>query len=314
MRSDRAVRSVFALTLTLSFAACGGSSDDDATEPVASAEPAEPAGDAETRPSEPAIEPAPEPDVTEPMDETVMTEPTEPTEPPMPEPTSDADDQPLPTIDPNETVSFDRNAAFRDEFDGQFLPEAGWVWVGEEPDRWRFEDGQLVITGGNPHFMGEPVNLLTRIVPDEMELSISTSVMADLQENFEAAGMTLLNDQGEYVAILLGFCDACLPDSGGIGIYGEAMSGEDNLMTEPAMVPFDASRPVTLNMDWSPGNQAVVAGYFDANDEYQTVFRVDGAPVFTDFGLFAHNLPMGGENTIDVEGWFDWFELKVYEP
>ena len=29
MRSDRAVRSLLAFTLTLSFAACGGSSDDD---------------------------------------------------------------------------------------------------------------------------------------------------------------------------------------------------------------------------------------------------------------------------------------------
>jgi hypothetical protein len=312
MRSDRALRSVLALALAVSFAACGGSSDDDASEPVASADPTEPAAtddEAEPTPSEPAAEPTP----TEP----VMPEPTDPpvTEPPVTEPpVTEPADEPSPTVAPDETVVFDRNAAFRDEFDGAFLPEAGWTWLGEEADRWRFEDGHLVIVGDNPHFMGEPVNLLTRVVPDEMEVAISARVTAAPQENFEATGITLFNEQGEYVAVLLGFCDFCLPDSVGIGIFGEAMSGEDNLLTEPASNPDGRSNPVTLTLDWSPGNGVVVAGYRRFDDEFIRIFRLEDAPEFTSFGLFAHNLPSGGENLVDIEGRFDWFELKVYEP
>jgi hypothetical protein len=308
MHPDRVLRGALALALAWSFTACGGSGDDDDVAiPADSA-----AADESTLATEVTTPTATDPAVTEP--EPAVTDPTTPaSEPTMPPPdTSPPDTSPPITTPPITTPLYDPANPFRDDFDGSFLESANWAWSNEDPSRWRFEDGTLVITGADPHFMNGGVNFLTRELPEGVDIGVSVQLSAVPQENFEAAGLTLVGDENEYMALVLAYCDLCLPDSGGVGIFAEAMRGEDNLLAEPMFLEWDPADEVTLILEWSPDAGAAVGGLIGPDGEYQQVFRLDSAPEFTFVGLAAHNLPGTFENTVDIEAHFDWFELVTY--
>lgn len=252
----------------------------------------------------PASTPAPTdaPPSATPIPPTVT--PVPPTETPVP-PT----DTPLPP-----TATPDFTQPFRDDFDGGPMEGAGWEWRNEVHSRWSAsEEGWLVIQADNPPIgTGEMVNLLTRPIPTDRDIMITTTVRADPSENFEQAALFLLDESLNYVSILTGYCEMCVPSTGGHGLFMEGFANRQNLLPDNVFIPRDpAISEVTLRLEYSPDAAVVVGLYAYAPGEWQTASIVRNVPPLTMAGLGASNLPSPSGSTRDLVAEYDYFEIEM---
>lgn len=244
-------------------------------------------------------------------------EPAEPTEGP-PEPTAPPTEVPTaappPTPEPTPTET---PWIFRDDFDGELAE--GWRWVNEIPARVSFTDyGWLEITADNPGIFneeGEEVtlsNLLVRDIP-EGDFAATVHLEAAPSRNFQQATLYLIAEIGNYVAVNTGFCEFCIPETGGHGFYVEAFDEGNSVTPQPVFIPRDpAVTDVYLRLAYRPAEGSVAAYYASAPDEWQEATTVTGVPAFTAVGLGAANIPAGGSGE-DLVARFDYFELSDLE-
>jgi hypothetical protein len=205
---------------------------------------------------------------------------------------------------------------FREDFDGGLNP--AWSWINEDPDRWQVaDDGWLEITADDPPIAGDTieipmVNLLTRAIPQGVDIAVTTRVSADPDENFEQAALYLIEDGDSFVLVNIGFCDFC----GGKGIYLEAFSNNQQLLEGLQFFPLPAeASEVWLRLEYSPSGNAVVALVAVNEGEWQRVGEiVREPPAFVMLGIGAINLPGPESNPEqDLLARYDFVELEVYE-
>ena len=161
--------------------------------------------------------------------EIVPTEPSQPTHTaPPPEPTA--------TIEPTATPD---PVIFLDTFEGEL--SSAWSWVNEDPERWMItSEGWLAITADNPSVLAseqdiQQVNLLVQPAPDG-DFVITTRLVSDPNENFQQGGIFLLLDGVNYVSIMSAFCEPCLPNNGGYGVFMEGFKNAE-MIADKLFVP-----------------------------------------------------------------------------
>lgn len=204
--------------------------------------------------------------------------------------------------------------AFRDDFaDG--LDDA-WTVTNEDMDRWSVGPGGITFTAGNPPFAsGEGTNYITRPLPEGVDISAMTHVLTAPAENFEQASLFLFNDAGDYVAVLSGFCQPCLPDTGGYGFFMEAFANEVDLLAEQGspFIPRQAEQTdVYLMLEYSPENSVAVGFYATVEGDWQQAFIVRDLPPLTHIGFGAANLPGPDGSTVDLEATYEYVEVITY--
>ena len=237
------------------------------------------------------------------------TQPPAPTEPPpteIPPPTSTPELTPTP--DP---------VIFLDTFDDGLAD--GWEWLNEDTDRWQItEGGWLGIAADNPGMGASEsefamTNLLTRPVPDG-DLVVTTRVIADPHENFKQATLYLLGEPVNYTAVLTGFCSFCLPDSGGYGVFMEAVRSSESVIEGPPFIERDPeSTDLYLRLVYSAEANAITGFYATEADNWQEAFTVNDPPPFNRVALGAGNLPGPDGSTHDLQAFFDYLEISSEE-
>lgn len=223
--------------------------------------------------------------------------------PPEPSPTAEPTATPEPTPLP-------AGLLFRDDFDGYLQP--GWAWINEDPERWTFtQEGWLEIQAGDIAFYSEGgfglVNFLTRELP-EGEFMITAHVKADPIEDFQQATIYIFEDQDNYVALNIGFCQPCAV--GGPGFFMETFI-DNNPFENAYMIARDpAVTDVYLRLVNQGGS---ITGYYAT--EYGDWQRVGAFGNYFDFKLVGlgttNSNPNGLEN--DIISQFDYFEIAEPE-
>ena len=228
----------------------------------------------------------------------------EPTQPPPPTNTSL----------PPEPTATSGPIIFIDDFDGGV--DTAWSWLNEDPGRWQITpDGWLAITANHPSVLAseqniEQVNLLTQPAP-QGDLIITTRLISNPDENFQQAGIFIVQDGQNYVSIINAFCEFCLPDTGGHGVFMEGFkNGEPTAQGMVTALPLDQN-DLYLRLVFS-SSQNTITGYFsDDSSGWQQVGVVDEVPAFTTVALGAANTPGPEGISEDLLALFDYFEIAV---
>ncbi|MBN2149086.1 MAG: hypothetical protein JW726_17000 [Anaerolineales bacterium] len=229
--------------------------------------------------------------------------PAAPTETALPAPT--ATPPPSPTPDP---------VIFVDEFDGAL--DERWSWQNEDPARWAFApEGWLALTAANPGFFSEEgsqqVNLLHQPAP-QGDFVITTRLSTTPDENFQQAGIFIIADDFNYVAILNAFCQMCLPDSGGHGFFMEAFKAG-----EYAAAGMSQGTPqvedVFLRLVYHAEGSRVEGFYALAPDEWEALGTIEGLPEPQMVALGAGNSPSPEGVSEDLLAFYDYFEVSQIE-
>ena len=212
---------------------------------------------------------------------------------------------PSPTPDP---------VIFLDEFDGA-LGE-GWGWQNEDPERWQLTpEGWLALTAANPGFFSEEgsqqVNLLRRPAP-QGDFVITTRLSTTPDENFQQAGIFIIADDFNYVAILNAFCQFCLPDSGGHGFYMEAFKAGEYAAAGMAQGAPQVEE-VFLRLVYHAEERRIEGFYALAPDEWKALGTIEGLPEPQMIALGAGNSPSPEGVTEDLLAFYDYFEVSRIE-
>jgi hypothetical protein len=216
-------------------------------------------------------------------------------------------------------AAFDYGASFRDDFEDAV--DASWEWVNEDPERWTIEDGALVLTAGDRSLTPEfaelgSTNILSRPIPQDVDIAATVSLTVDPDENFEQTGIALMADLDSYVNLVAGFCGPC---GIGRGIYLE--TPDDGGSLQDGLQAVELPQGVTevrLRIEWSGSDplrqRAVTLFAFGPDGDWQRIGDiVKGMPPMQTVMLHAGNLPGPESNDEDLVVSFDWFELEVYE-
>jgi hypothetical protein len=141
---------------------------------------------------------------------------------------------------------------------------------------------------------------------------VTTLVRANPNENFQQAALYFFNEGLSHVSMVIGFCQPCLPDSDGYGIFGEAADQGETMFAEPVWLPRQESETeVYLRLEYSPEAAVAVGLYAYEPDNWQRAFLLRDVPVFTMTGIGASNLPGPEGNSADLVAEFDFFELDI---
>jgi len=247
---------------------------------------------------------------------TTFTDTPEPPEPEIPTDTilptateilSTETQQPIKTQEPPTLTALPEGIIFRDDFDGQFQP--GWTWINEDTDKWSFvEGGWLESIGDDKAFYIEEdfgmVNFLTRDIPDG-EFVITVHVQSNPSENFQQAAIYIYEDQDNYIALNIGYCEPC--KTGGPGFYMETFI-DNNPFEDAYMVERSATNTdVYLRLVNKGGS---VTGYYAiAPGEWQRVGAFGNYFDFKYVGLGTTNSNLEGVDQ-DIVSRFDYFEIS----
>jgi regulation of enolase protein 1 (concanavalin A-like superfamily) len=230
----------------------------------------------------------------------------EPTEPPPPTNTSPPP-KPTPTLEP---------IIFFDDFDGGI--ESTWQWLNENPERWMITaEGWLAITADHPSALAseqeiQQVNLLAQPVP-EGDFIITTRLVADPDENFQQADIFLILDGINYVSILNAFCEPCLQDNVGYGIFMEGFKNGESIALQVKTPRPPDQTDVYLRLVYS-SSQGTVTGYYASTpDDWQQVGVIEDVPGFYQVGLGATNTPGPEGVQEDLKAFYDYFEISRVE-
>jgi regulation of enolase protein 1 (concanavalin A-like superfamily) len=241
-----------------------------------------------------------------------------PTSPP-PQPT---DTSPPPTEIPEPSATPEPTATpdpilFLDEFDGGLDP--AWSWLNEDPGRWSVtEDGWLGLQAANQGFQAgdegaiNQVNMLLQPAP-EGDIVLTTHIFAQPDENFNQAGIFLIHDGNNYVNITMGFCEFCLPDTGGYGFYMDPILGGEFIQGENRAERADTVTEAYLRLVYSaPENKAT--GYYALEpDGWVELNSIEGLPPIEQLGLGAANLPGPDGVQEDLLAYYDYVEVASQE-
>ena len=220
---------------------------------------------------------------------------------------------PEPTTPPEPTAA--PPGPFREEFDDMLNP--AWTWVNEDPERWVIADGVLQITAADPPFAADTteipmVNLLTRAIPDGVDIAATTYVSASVDENFEQAALYLIEDGDSFVLLNIGFCEFC----GGKGVYLEAYADGQSLLEGLQFFPLpEEVTEVWLRLEYSPSGNAIVALVALTEGSWERVGQIiRQPPAINSLGIGAINLPGPGSNPEeDLVAQYEFVELEVYD-
>lgn len=203
---------------------------------------------------------------------------------------------------------------FRDEFEGSL--EEGWFWVNEDPSRWSFADGSwLAITADNSSMLHQSeiigqTNVLVRPAP-EGDFTLTAKVDTSPAEDFQQAGIFIIEDGFDYVAILVSFCKDCSPASGGELIEMKAVLDNQPLLANPYLPkPQGVGSEISLRLVYSSGVNSITGYYSFDGQDWLEAFQVRDAPPFDKVGLSATNSPGPGGVQHDLIARFDFFELS----
>jgi hypothetical protein len=211
---------------------------------------------------------------------------------------------------PTETAS----GPFRDDFDGGL--DASWSWINEDTSRWQItEEGWLQITAADPPFAPETteipmVNVLTRPVPQGVDIAVTTHVIADPDENFEQAALFLIEDGDSYALVNIGFCSFCANRSITLEAYVDGQTLLEGMQTYPLL---EDQEEVWLRIEYSPEGNVLVALVALEEGAWQAVGSiVRHPPAIGMVGIGAANVPGPEANPdVDLVALFDYVEIEV---
>jgi hypothetical protein len=156
------------------------------------------------------------------------------------------------------------------------------------------------------------VNVLTRPVPQGVDIAVTTHLIADPDENFEQAALFLIEDGDSYAMANFGFCAFCTNKS----IYLEAYADGQSLLEGLQSFPLpEEQTEVWLRLEYSPEGNALVALVALEEGEWQTVGSiVRNPPAIGRVAIAAANVPGPEANPEeDLVALFDYLELEVYD-
>jgi regulation of enolase protein 1 (concanavalin A-like superfamily) len=215
----------------------------------------------------------------------------------------------MPTLDP---------IIFLDDFEGGLDP--AWSWHNEDPERWFVTpDGWLGIKADHPGMGNEgdmtQTNLLLQSAP-EGDFIVTTRMYADPNSNFNQAGIFLIADGLNYVSIISGFCEPCLPESGGYGFYIDGVIGGEYVSQEFRIERAPEDTDVFLRLEYSAENNAAAGLYALSPDDWQPLGVINEFPQIKQIGLGAANLPHPDEEQgEDLMAYFEYVEIaRVNTP
>ncbi len=225
-------------------------------------------------------------------------------------------DQPTNTSPPQEPIATPELIIFFDDFDGGL--DSAWTWLNEDPNRWAItSEGWLAISAADPSVLASDqeigqVNLLVQPAP-EGDYIITTRLVSYPKENFQQAGIFLILDGINYVSILNAFCEVCLPNDAGYGVFMEAFKNGEPLENQiwgphpPEIIDF------YLRLVYSRDQNSVTGYYASSPDDWRKVGVIENLPNINQIGLGAANAPgsEGVEN--DLNAFFDYIEIARVE-
>jgi hypothetical protein len=201
---------------------------------------------------------------------------------------------------------------FFDDFEGGL--DNTWVLLNEDPDRWMITpEGWLAITADNPSVIAsgqeiEQVNLLVQPAP-EGDYTLTARLVSDPGENFQQAGIFLILDGINYISILNAFCEFCLPNDGGYGIFMEAFKNGEPLANQVwGPRPPDAT-DFYLRLVYSQGQKNVTGYYASTPDDWTKIGVIEDVPNFDQVGFGAANSPAPEGVHNDLKAFFDYYEI-----
>jgi hypothetical protein len=203
-------------------------------------------------------------------------------------------DTPEPTFTP-----LPEGVLFRDDFNGPLLD--GWSWDNENPNRWGFDDGWLVIIAEDPSLLISNMrsNFLWRDLPSG-DFAIIVRLDAATTSDFQQAAIFIYEDENNFVTINRGYCSPC--NQGGNGIYMDYMIGG---AWGDYNVPVDQN-VVYLKLE-SKNKQ--IAGYYALEaDVWERLGVVGNYFEFKKVALAASNADNGSHDD-DLLARFDYFEI-----
>ncbi len=213
--------------------------------------------------------------------------------------------------EPEEDMTWD--VIFRDDFDGSL--QAGWTWQDEDPSRWSITgEGWLQIIGGDSSLVvnGEQENLLVYDLPDR-DIALITHLSLLPGENYQYAGLHLMDGAGNLVAIARGYCGTCPAGGGTLTLYFR----QDGEWGTHVTIPMEATDLYLLLM---VDNGFVSAKYVVSEDpsvvygstQLSSLWVPLGSTAlsntFTQAGIGATNSILGGVQN-DIVAWFDYVEI-----
>jgi regulation of enolase protein 1 (concanavalin A-like superfamily) len=156
----------------------------------------------------------------------------------------------------------------------------------------------------------QQVNLLVQPAPDG-DFILTARLASNPNENFQQAGIFMILDGVNYVAILSAFCEYCLPDNGGYGVFMEGYKNNEPLANGMLQPRNPDQIDLYLRLVYSAANKTVTGYFAGAPDQWQQVGVVENVPAFYQVGLGAANVPgpEGIEN--DLQAYFDYFEIAT---
>ena len=214
----------------------------------------------------------------------------DPIEPPPPTHTV-LPDEPTSTIEPIATAD---PVIFRDPFEGKL--NSAWRILNEDPENWMITtNGWLVISADDPSVLssGQEIrqaNFLFQPAPGG-DFVVTTRLITNPLENFQQAGIFLLLDGENYVSILNAFCEPCLPNNGGYGIFMEGFKNAESIAEKKFIPRAPDETDVFLRLVYSAINHTVTGYYTSYPGTWQEVGVIDGVSTFSKVGLGAANTP-----------------------
>lgn len=192
--------------------------------------------------------------------------------------------------------------------------------MNEDPSRWSFADeGWLSITADNSSMLHQSeiigqTNVLVRPAP-EGDFSLTVKLDTLPAEDFQQAGIYIIEDGFDYVAILVSFCKDCPTDSGGELIEMKAVHDNQPLLANPYLSkPTGVGSEIFLRLLYSSEDNSITGYYSYDGMDWLEAFQVRDAPPFDKVGLGASNSPGPGGVQRDLIARFDFLELSRQAP
>lgn len=202
-----------------------------------------------------------------------------------------------PTATPMPTATATPYPLFWDDFSGELQP--GWSWIRENDALWSLtsQPGFLRIVLDSA---GRSRNLLVRSVASE-NFQITTHVLFTPTTNFQAAGITVYQDDAIMVNLIRAYCNTanvCV----GNGAYFDRIEnggftssnfGTDTKLKDEAYLRIDKEGSV------------FTAYYSDDGDNWQTIGQHELFMTDPEVGLIT-----GGSHIVGAIALFDYFGLQ----
>jgi hypothetical protein len=152
--------------------------------------------------------------------------------------------------------------------------------------------------------------VLVRPAP-EGDFTLTVKMDTRPVEDFQQAGIYIIEDGFDFVAILVSFCNDCTEASSGELIEMKAVLDNQPLLANPYLPkPPGVGSEVSLRLVYSSKDNSITGYYSFDGVDWLNAFQVQDAPPFDKVGLGATNSPGPGGVQRDLIARFDFFELS----